>query len=170
MTCHYGTNHSPTTGSPALFPCRPTSWYTKYVKRGGGPKQAQQAKSVPNNETLLTSKEPQTTKEYQLPPISLDLFSKRPSHQPQSPFCSRLPREIRLEIFKYLLSGNYFHLRYGDGKVRPYICRHPCLLASEGVHGHDTCWNQYYPSSKQPYLSAVLSSNFLPLLQACRHV
>ena len=177
MVLYRETDHYPTTKS-SVFSCRPTIWYKQYMKRKGNPKPP---KPDPQTRTFFNFTEqlrPLSTRAPQLPSTDHDPFSNRParaSEQPQSSFCSRLPREIRLEIFRYVLGGRYFHLRYGDGKIRPYICRYPCVqrspsvVGSDGVdgHSHARCWDQYYPSWQKHQLSMALSSNMLPLLQTC---
>ena len=159
------------TTKPSIFSCRPTKWYTKFVKRTEDAKPPKPAPQIRNLFTLKEQLWPPSTREPQLPPTSHDLSSKIPNDQPQSSLCSRLPREIRLEIFRYVLGGRYFHLRYGDGKVRPYICRYPCIQRSDGHDcSHARCWDQYYPPWKKHQLSMALSSNLLPLLQTCSYV
>jgi hypothetical protein len=147
MSSHSNLEHSSLTKSYCIIFRRPAIWYMKYAKRAEHPRRLQH------------------TDETETPKCKVSISSsndlRETSDQPQSSFCSLLPTEIRLEIYKYVLCGRRLHLRYGDGIKRPYICRYPCLLEDVASSwDHYMCWNQ----NKPPL------DNLLPLLQSCRFV
>lgn len=84
------------------------------------------------------------------------------SDQAQSLFFS-LPKELRLQIYEYILSGKLLHLGFEDYDIMraSYLRRYPCLSGSDASDWvHDSCWSR----------SAISEEKLLPLLQSCRLV
>lgn len=82
--------------------------------------------------------------------------------QAQSFFFS-LPKELRLQIYEYILAGKLLHLGFEDyDRMRAsYLRRYPCLSGSDASDWvHDSCW------SRLPFSEEKL----VPLLQSCRLV
>lgn len=84
------------------------------------------------------------------------------SDQSQSHFFSLLPKELRLQIYEYVLGGRLLHLRFEDRDLRrrTYLQRYPCVAGDDvSAWDHSSCRPTDAPMEK-----------LLPLLQSCRLV
>lgn len=160
MSSHSNSEHSSLTKSYCIIFRRSAIWYMKYAKLAEHPRRLQHTDETETPRIAQHAPPNSPTPKCKVSiPGSNDL--RKTSDQPQSSFCSFLPTEIRLEIYKYVLCERRLHLRYGDGIRRPYICRYPCLLEDVASGwDHYMCWNQNKPPP----------DNLLPLLQSCRFV
>lgn len=160
MANHPNLEHSFPTKSYCTIFRRPANWYMKCAKHAEHPMRLQHTDKTETPRTAQQAAPYSATPKCQVSAINSNGLRKT-SDQSQSSFCSLLPREIRLEIYKYVLGGRCLHLCYGDGIKRPYLCRYPCILEDvAGGWDHSMCWDQ-----KKPSLDSLL-----PLLQSCRCV
>ncbi|KAI9874140.1 MAG: hypothetical protein M1830_010144 [Pleopsidium flavum] len=85
------------------------------------------------------------------------------SVQLQSRFFSLLPKELRLQIYEYVLGGRLLHVGFEDGDPMraSYLRRYPCLSGNDAsTWDHSFCWGRR-DTWREP---------LLPLLQSCRLV
>ena len=146
----------------SMFFYQPTLWYTKYVKHAGHQKQLKSTQ-IWQIHDLPQRPSPHLPKRgCQFSVTSHDPSFDHPlrmNDQSQSSFCSLLPKEIRLEVYRLVLGKRCIHIRYGDGLKRPYLCRYLCVLEHDA-----TCCNEYLCSNQYNVPSL---DNLLPLLRSC---
>jgi len=87
--------------------------------------------------------------------------SVEPRPQPNSPFLTRLPPEIRHEIYEHVFGYENLHIFIYEQKLLSLVCRHPTAVEPDG---HEECIGMSLSGCKRSWTDEGLKKQQQQLL------